>query len=293
VGVRSVRRLPIDGAFWRRMARFGARGPEWFARWSPPLIGVAICAAAPGPRRAIARNLRRVHGPRGGLLEAADVARTFATYASCLTELLSGEGARGRRPTAVVSGQEHVDAALADRRGLIFATAHAGGWEVAGRLVSRDKGYRVMIVEAPERDAVARAIQDEARQEGGVVVTHIGDDPLSVLPIARHLRGGGVVALQVDRAPLGQRARDVVMFGDRARIPEGPIRLAALTGAPILPIFAARTGHRRYRIVAHPAIRLARTATDTELDSAAQRIAGAVEEFVRAYPTQWFHFREH
>jgi KDO2-lipid IV(A) lauroyltransferase len=291
--LRALRDLPIDGAFWRRMARFGAQGPEWFARYSPPLIGIAICAGSPGPRRIIARNLRRVRGPKGPVRDALDVARTFATYASCLSEVLAGESARGRPPRAVVTGERHVFDALGDQRGLIFATAHTGGWDVAGRIVGRDRGFRVMIVEAPERDATARAIQDEARRGSRVEVAHVGDDPLSALPLARHLQSGGVVALQVDRAPAGRRARDVVMFGERTRFPEGPLRLASLTGAPIVPIFAARVGHRRYGIVAYPPVRLPRTPGEAEIDAAAQQIADALQDFVRAHPTQWFHFREH
>lgn len=280
----------IDSAFWRRAARFGARGPTWFARYSPPVIGVAICAVASGHRRVIAGNLRRVRGPRGALRDAVDVARTFATYASCLAEVLAGDAARGRPSRAVVFGEEHVDAALGDGRGIIFATAHTAGWDAVGRLVWPDKGLRVMIAETPERDAAARAIQDDARVGQGVVVTHVGADPFSALPLVRHLREQGAVALQVDRCPSGLRARRVTMFGERGRIPEGPLRLSALTGAPVVPLFTARTGHRRYKIVAYPAIRIERRADEIELDAAAQRMADAVEGFIRSHPTQWFHF---
>ncbi|MGD0679262.1 MAG: lysophospholipid acyltransferase family protein [Polyangiaceae bacterium] len=274
------------------MARLGARGPEWFARYTPPVIGVAICALSPEPRRVILRNLRRVRGRRGHLRDSLDVARTFATYASCLAEVLAGDSPRGRAPGALVLGERHVDAALADGRGVVFATAHTAGWDLVGRLVWRHKGLRVMIVEAAERDAVARSIQDQARLGDGVSVTHVGDDPLAVLPLARHLREGGVVALQVDRVPPGRRGRDVRMFGEPARLPEGPLRLAALTGAPIVPIFAARTGHRRYTVEAYSAIRVARAAAPDELDAAAQRLADTMAHFVRANPTQWFHFRD-
>jgi KDO2-lipid IV(A) lauroyltransferase len=124
-----------------------------------------------------------------------------------------------------------------------------------------------------------------------LLVVHVGDDPLAVLPLVRHLRSGGVVALQVDRVPPRLRTRSVTLFGAASAIPEGPLRLAMLTGAPIVPIFAARTGHRRYEVVAHPPIRVARSAGESELDSAAQSVADAMQSFVRARPTQWFHFR--
>jgi KDO2-lipid IV(A) lauroyltransferase len=282
--------LSLDGAFWRRAARFGARGPEWFARYSPPVIGVVICALTSEHRRIVTRNLHRVRGSRGWLRDSTDVARTFATYASCLSEVLGDDPTPGRCVRASCLGERHVEQALSRGRGAIFATAHTAGWDMVGRVVARDKGLRVMVAEAPERDASVRAIQDEVRRGHGVAVAHVGDDPLSALPLARHLRGGGIVALQVDRSPPGQRGRRVTMFGETAKVPEGPLRLAALTGAPIVPIFAARTGHRRYKVVADPPIVIARSASDVDLDAAAQQMANAVQDFVRDHPTQWFHF---
>jgi lauroyl/myristoyl acyltransferase len=197
---------------------------------------------------------------------------------------------RGRLPEAVVWGEPYLEDALADGHGVVFATAHTAGWETVGALLSRDRGLRLMIAEAPERDEAARAIQDDARRAHGVLVAHVGEDPLSALPLARHLRDGGVVALQIDRIPLGVRSREVIAFGERARVPEGPLRLAALTGAPIVPIFAARTGHRRYAVFMSPPIRVVRSAGDSDVDAAAQRMADAMQDFVRAHPTQWFHF---
>ncbi len=290
-GKLSAAALSLDSSFWRRFARWGARGPEWFVRMAPPVVGVLACAVAPVERRAIARNLRRVRGRRSALREAGDVARTFATYASCLTEVLGAGSGDGRGPQAVVFGDLHFEDALAEGRGLLLVTAHTAGWEVIGPLLARDERLHVMIVEAVERDAVANAIQDDARSAHGLRVAHVGDDPLSALPLVRHLRDGGVVALQVDRAPRGVRSRHVTLFGEEASIPEGPLRLAALTGAPIVPVFVARTGHRRYNVVASAPIRLDRSSSDIDLDAAAQELASRLEAFVRTRPTQWFHFR--
>lgn len=286
-------RIPaLDGSFWRRMARMGSRGPVWFSRFSPPIIGVVICAFSPGQRRAISANLRRVRGRRGALRDAADVAQTFATYASCLAEVLGGAAAGGRPPEVVMSGEEHVADALADGRGILFATAHTAGWEAVGPALKRRRNLRVLIAEAAERDRAARSIQDEARRSQGMHVAHVGHDPFAGLPLMRHLRDGGVVAIQIDRTPPGLRARDVTLFGARDRIPEGPLRLAALTGSPILPVFTARIGYRRYHVVARSPIRLARFAGDAAFDAAAQQIADALADFVRTHPTQWFHFGE-
>lgn len=284
-------RWALDGELWRRAARWGStRGPGWFVRASPPLIGAVACALAGERRRAVVRNLRRARGSRGAVRDALDVVRTFTTYASCLSETLAAGSVHDVVPEVEVRGDLHVVDACARGAGLIIATAHTAGWEAAGPLVGRDLGLRVMIAESPEADPAARRIQDDARARHGVLVAHVGEDPLAALPLLRHLRGGGAVALQVDRAPPGVRTRTVTMFGEPAAVPEGPLRLAALTGAPVVPIFCARQGYRRYAVHVHPSLSLPRDAGDAELDAAAQQLADGLQDFVRAHPTDWFAF---
>jgi KDO2-lipid IV(A) lauroyltransferase len=148
-----------------------------------------------------------------------------------------------------------------------------------------------MIVEKAESDPASTAIQDEARAIAGVVVVHVGSDSLSALPLVRHLRSGGIVALQIDRVPQGMRSFAVKLFGGEASIPAGPARLAMLTGAPIVPVFASRRGFRRYDVTVEVPVRLNRFARDEEMAAAAQELAQVMERFVHAHPTQWFHFR--
>jgi KDO2-lipid IV(A) lauroyltransferase len=234
-----------------------------------------------------------VRGERGGVRDTLDVARTFATYASCLAEVLSSGSKNARVPTATVRGIHNFDEALAPGRGIVFATAHTAGWEIVGPLLSRDRRVRVMMVMERERDAMARALQDEARRAQGLEVAHVGvDDPLASLPLLRHLRKGDVVALQIDRAPAHVRTRAVRLFDASGVVPEGPLRLAQLSGAPVLPVFCARVGYRSYTIVAYPPIFIDKRASAEALDAAAQRIADAMTDFVRAHPTHWFPFRQ-
>jgi KDO2-lipid IV(A) lauroyltransferase len=286
------RPLALDGLFWRRVAQLGACwAPSWFVRCSPPMIGVAIAAAMPERRRALSAQLARARGPASVLRDAIDVGRTFANFASCITEVLSTGSKNGTVPEAMVHGRPHVEELLASRGGIIFATAHTAGWESLGALLARQHLKRVMIVMRRERHEGARKLQDAMREsQEGVRIVHVGDDPLASLPVMRHLRDGGVVALQIDRVPPGMSARSVRLFGGPGAIPEGPLRLAQLTGAPIVPVFSARLGHRRYAVYLHEPVVVPRKATSHALDAAAQQLADALGEFVSAHPTQWFAF---
>src|SRR5262249_540728 len=114
--------------------------------------------------------------------------------------------------------------------------------------------------------------------------------PLASIALAHHLRAGGVVALQLDRYLPGMRTRRVRLFDAEGGIPEGPIRLAQATGAPLLPVFCAREGHRRYVIEAFEPVVVERGARAAALDAAAQHLATSMTRFLRAHPTQWFHW---
>jgi KDO2-lipid IV(A) lauroyltransferase len=217
-----------------------------------------------------------------------DVFRTFATYASCLAETLSAD--RWTPPAVTVRGNHHLDRALGEGRGLVVVTAHTAGWEVVGACLARDRNVPVTIVVEAESDALSSTIQDGARAAHGVGIVHAGRDPLSVLPLIHHIRRGGVVALQMDRVPVGMSTIDVKLFGVSSTIPAGPVRLAALTGAPIVPAFASRRGFRSYEVWVGEAVRLNRLPDPVEVSLAAQHLALAMEQFVQSHPTQWFHF---
>ncbi|MDC0682203.1 lysophospholipid acyltransferase family protein [Sorangium atrum] len=283
--------LRHDSAFWRRALTAGVtRGPDPLVRHSPPLFGVIFAAALPELRRRVEENLRRVRGPRSRLIDLLDSSAVFAAYGSCITEALLLASDRGYTVVRRSRGVEHYHACAAAGRGVIIVTAHTGGWDIAGQILGVVHPAGVMLAMQRERDAEARAIQDAARQRAGVQVVHIGEGPLDALPLLKHLQRGGAVAIQIDRAPPGMRSREVTFLGGRWRAPEGPIALAAMSGAPILPVFTHRLGFLDYEAVVAPPIRLARRATEEERDAAAAEMMGALERFVRAHPTQWFHF---
>ncbi len=291
--IRSARaELAHDSEFWRRFAKLGAeKGPSWFVEWSPYFFGLSAAALVPKARRSVLANLRRIRGPKGVASDVIDVARTFTGYAGCLAEGLGAGGRHGhKRPSALVFGARNMEMALALKHGVIFVTAHTGGWESAGPVLAKEHGLRMLMVMNTERDPGAQALHDTARKQAGLGFVHVGRDPLASLDLLRHLRGGGAIAMQIDRVPKGVRGRRVRFLGEDGTVPEGPIRMAAASGAPIVPIFCSRTGYREYAFELHDAIHVARRPTEAEVDEAATKMADALSSFLKRNPTQWFHF---
>lgn len=285
--------LPLpryDAGFWRALARRGCTStPRWFLRTAPTPIGLGVGLAQKSARAQLLSNLRLVHGVRTPLEEGLDVAATLVNFAHCLAEGLAAGGDRPPSFRFTIEGQEHLVRARDGGRGAILVTAHVGSWDVAGGISSL-KGMDLAIAMAPERDASARAISDESRARIGVKVLHVGDDPLAALPLARHVRSGGAIALQIDRVPPGMRAHPATLFGRPWAAPLGPFQLAQVTGAPILPVLTARLGFLHHLLHADPPIHVSRSES---IDVAIHRAMFAVESFVRRFPTQWFHFAEH
>ncbi|HVK71437.1 MAG TPA: lysophospholipid acyltransferase family protein [Polyangium sp.] len=280
-----------DSVIWRRALDAGVtHGPRPFVRYAPPLIGLAFGIALGRQRRAVRRNLRRALGPRNVLVENADVARVFASFASCLTEAFLVGRDRPERLVGLCASDEHYVRAASEGRGVIIATAHTGGWQAAGPILRSVHTADVVVVMAHERDERAEALTDDARDKAGVRIVHVGTSPLDALPLLAHLRRGGVVAVQIDRLPKGMRGREVTLFDEPFVVPEGPLSLAALSGAPIVPVFTRRLGYMRYEVRSCPPISLPRRPSEDELSLAARRIASAMESFLRENPTQWFHF---
>jgi KDO2-lipid IV(A) lauroyltransferase len=121
-------------------------------------------------------------------------------------------------------------------------------------------------------------------------VVAIGASPLDALGVLRQLRSGGLVAFQVDRPAPNARSLTTRLFGQPFSVPEGPFRLAALAGVPVLPLFSSRSGYFAYEVEIGEPIVCAKGAVTADLERAAQRTVERMERFILAHPTEWFHF---
>lgn len=293
---RLAARLRTDADFWRRALEAGVtKGPEPWLRYSPPVFGLAFGAALGEQRRLVAESLRRIRGPVPKWREVAEVAGVFTNFASSMTEAMIAGARRGYRPVSRPVGDWHFMRAAARGGGVIVATAQTAGWDVAGSFLGSvlhlpSGPPEIWVLMAPEPDEASRARHDRYREATGVRIVHVGRDPLSSMPVLGHLRRGGIVALKFDRTHPGMRTREVTMLGAPWSLPEGPLQLAALSGAPIVPVLTRRLGFMEYEVQSFPEITLARRASEADKQAAAQHLATILERFVREHPTQWFPF---
>ncbi len=279
--------LRFDGGFWRRFAELGCvYGPEWWKRGSPPVIAGIVFAIATRQRESVLANQRQVRGPRGWWRERWDAYGVFAEFARSLTEGMEQWGPRPRPLTIHVADPDVIPAALAKGRGLIVVTGHFGSWEVAARGLA-EFGRPFNLVMARESNPSVRSFTHALRTRYGVQAIYSDRSVFAALPILQALRRHEVVGMQLDPwgAPSGGEA--IEFCGRRALFQRGPFALARVARAPLVPVFAVRTGIRSYEI--HVAGCFEPT-TPAESHAAFAATVSAYERLVHERPSQWLMF---
>jgi phosphatidylinositol dimannoside acyltransferase len=188
-----------------------------------------------------------------------------------------------------VHGAGPVYDALAAGRGVVFALPHSGNWDAAGvwlvetlRRLGREPAFTT-VVERLRPESVYRRFVAYRESLGFEVVPADDGNAVGVhRALTRRLRAGGVVCLVADR-DLGGSGVDVSFFGEPARLPGGPARLAALTGAMLLPAYPRFTADGWALPIADPVP----VATRADVPAATQALADALARLIAAAPADW------
>jgi KDO2-lipid IV(A) lauroyltransferase len=179
-----------------------------------------------------------------------------------------------------VEGRAHYDAARRLGKGAVIATAHLGSFEVGMASLSEIEPRMHVVF---KRDRLSRfdRLRSRLHERVGAVEAPIDDGWESWMRLRDALLADEVVFVQADRAMPRQRAVAVPFCGGHIRLPLGPVKLAQMTGSPIIPVFAPWQG-RGVRICVEPAI-----TADGNPREALHRLAAAIEKHVCAAPEQW------
>lgn len=175
---------------------------------------------------------------------------------------------------------------LASGRGVVLALPHMGNYDLAGAWVTTK--LRVPFTTVAER-LKPESLYDRfvAYREGlGMeVLPHQGGAAFGTL--ARRLRSGGLVCLVADR-DLSASGVEVSFFGEAAKMPAGPARLAAQTGALLLPVTLWYDESPVMRGRVHPPVEVPESGTRAEQTAVmAQQVADAFASGIAEHPEDW------
>lgn len=176
-------------------------------------------------------------------------------------------------------GYEHYREAKAAGRGVIFVTGHLGNWELsafAHALMSEPLNVVVRPLDNPFLD---RLLEQRRQLSGNRIIPKSG----AAAPILAALRRNEAVGILVDQNTSADEGVFVKFFGVLACSTPAPARLAARTGAAVIPGFALWVQEKqRYVLRFYPPIALS---GDPLADT--QAIQSQIERVIREYPDQW------
>lgn len=197
---------------------------------------------------------------------------------------LSLEGIAG---LVTISGVRHLDRALSRGSGVVLAGAHVGNVDVAGQILGI-RGYKVTAL--AEHLRPERLFQYVRRTRESHGLTFIPIDG-SLRPVFRALRANEIVGSAIDR-DVTDAGREVLFFGEPARLPDGYLKLALRTRASLVVAFSRRLPDETFTVTVHPEVELERTG-ELEHDIAAgmPKVLSLLSAYLSSYPEQWVYFQ--
>ena len=291
---RLLRGFAVKGVLWRRYLDFAVSNVPFYLQ--PILLGcwtiLFYIIAAPA-RRAVLANLAIILPGSSRIANHFRAYRTLLNFAWTIAEAASYNMNRSEF-TYEIEGREHLEQ-LGAARGAIVLTAHMGSYDLGAALFAQKFNREIRMVRAPEPDKQTEEHFNRSVQrvgDGAVKIDYNTAGAHLAFDLLNALRAGEIVSIQGDRAIPGVASADGKMFNHDVLVPGGPFTLALVSEAPIYPLFIARAGFRRYRVIVEEPFFVARGegSRDEVIATAVQEWCRVLEAVVARHWPQWFAF---
>lgn len=255
-------------------------------------LGVVAHAILPSARRIALANVARVYPELSERERRAFVARVYRTLGRHLGDAVAMlDARRAVEPLPFADGaRETLEAALAEGRGVLFASAHLGPWErVAATIVGTGLPFAVVAREA--YDPRLTRLYERIRTARGLRTIYRGASGAGT-SLLRVLRRGEILGVPMD---LASRVPSIEapFLGVPAKTPVGPARLAIRTGAAVVVAYATPRidASATEKMLMVQVRRIDEIAVDVEPEIAERlltsRINEAISSGIRAMPEAW------
>ncbi len=176
-------------------------------------------------------------------------------------------------------GLEHYAEAKRRGKGVLFATAHLGNWELSAFAHALMTEPMNIVVRPLDNRTLDDFIENRRALSGNTVI----GKREAARSILRALKRNEPVGVLVDQNVMPSEGVFVNVFGMPACAASAFARIASHSGAVIIPGFALWSGEeRRYVLRFYPPVEIS---GDIQCDT--QRVQSAVEHAIREHPGQW------
>lgn len=230
-------------------------------------------------RQTVLRNLSIVYPGRNVQSMAKEVFKTFGEY---FVEFLSPIEIKEKIfEDMQFEGFDELLDVYRKGKGIISITAHVGNWELAAYATAK-RGIHVNGVFFTHPNPDLNGIFMRHRRTENLNVISWKED--ATRKCLEALKRGSLLAIAGDIDYTGTGV-EVELFGQKTRIPRGPLVLSRRTGAPVYPgryLRVKEKGVLKFENVIYP-----EGLTEEEL---AQKIARALEKMILDAGSQWICF---
>ncbi len=185
----------------------------------------------------------------------------------------------------VYDGFENFERACAQKKGVLFLTAHFGGWELSAFAHSLHGHPMHIVARGLDNVYLDRLVTRYRTMHGNRIVDK--DDFVRGLLAA--MKSGEAVGILMDTNMTPPQGVFVDFFGIPACTASGLARIALRTDAAVVPgftIWDAQLG--KYRLRFDPALDLTRSGNlEADIQANTQQFTRVIEDYVRQYPDQW------
>ncbi|TJZ75320.1 phosphatidylinositol mannoside acyltransferase [Rhodococcus oryzae] len=201
-------------------------------------LGADRAARRGGPDQ-LRRNLARVLGVPATEVPDELIRDSLRSYARYWREAFRlpamDQQELGRRLDSLVHGQEHLNKAMADGKGVVLALPHSGNWDMAGVWAVQHWGTVTTVAERLKPESLYLRFLEYRESLGFEIFPLSGGERPPFEQLAERLRENRLVCLLGER-DLAKHGVPVTFFGEPTRMPAGPAKLAIETGAALLPV---------------------------------------------------------
>ncbi|HOW87035.1 MAG TPA: lysophospholipid acyltransferase family protein [Candidatus Omnitrophota bacterium] len=206
----------------------------------------------------------------------------FQSAALSMTELFTVRKIKKTaRDRFKLFGNESLEKAFAEKKGVVLVISHLGSWEYLSFLPFLTGQPWSVVVKDIKNPYLNEAINDMRRV---MTVNPISKDS-SIRTVLSELKKGRGVAILIDQWA-GREGLWTEFFGEKTSTTSIPARLAEKTGCALVPAYCLRKEPGRYEIHAEKAVAWDRNRPDWET-VLTEQLNGILERQIRQYPEQW------
>ncbi|WP_407331334.1 glycosyltransferase [Enterovibrio sp. 27052020O] len=198
-----------------------------------------------------------------------------------------------------ISGAEHFQRIVAEKRGAIMIGSHLGNIELCRALSRRHTKVKINALVFTEHAEQFNRVMDEVNPNSSVnllTVSNLGPD--TAIMLQQKIDQGEWIVIVGDRTSVTREGRVVMadFLGQPAPFPQGPFVLAAVLKAPVFLLFGIREegcNSPHFNVYFEPfydPILLPRGKREEALQEVVERYAKRLEHHTLKVPLQWYNF---